>query len=177
MTPTPDDTGQLNDRRRDAPPPAPTLRDLVHAKVGKGRPITYAAFGQAAVDPVTGYQASSTLVQWINKGKPIKIAPKVLRAIAAGIREDPERVKRAAAREYADLRLDYDPALDFMPETVDDMTWDPVPDDHSAELVVTGSGQQPVSAQMKAMLLDLVRQVEQGTLPALSPPADSGSEE
>lgn len=116
--------------------PTPTLQDLVSARVGKGRPLTYAAFREAAVDPESGERVSSQVAQSINAGLPIKMSPTVLAAIAAGIGEDPERVRRAAAREYIGLELPYNPELDYMP-TLDDMADDPLPDEHGSDIVVT----------------------------------------
>lgn len=143
-------------------PPTPTLRDIVAAKVGKDREITYAAFGKAAIDPDSGKKVSSQVAQSIVGGWAIKMDPGVLGAIAAAIGENPERVRRAAAREYTGVHLDYNPELDYMPP-LDDMDFDPIPDEHGSDIVVTTSrkvGNTTPAPRSRAAILKRVRRIE-----------------
>lgn len=77
-----------------------TLTDLVAARVGEGRALTYRAFEERAVDPQTGYRPSKGTLWKVAKDQPIKLSPDLVRAIAAGLGMPPERVQRAAAYQY-----------------------------------------------------------------------------
>jgi transglutaminase-like putative cysteine protease len=81
------------------------LTRLVQEHVGRGRRLTFRAFEDQAVDPLTGYRISKSTAQELTRGHQIKITPPVLRAIAAGIGEDPARVRAAAIRQYIGIEV------------------------------------------------------------------------
>lgn len=153
-------------------PPTPTLRDIVAAKVGSGGEMTYAAFGKAAIDPESGRKVSAQVAQSIISGLPIKVAPQVLGAIAAAIGEHPERLRRAAAREYTGVHLDYDPELDYMPR-LHDMDFDPIPDEHGTDIGVTTDrdpGNLRPAPRSRAAILKRVRRIEDAQREAANQP-------
>lgn len=77
-----------------------TLTELVAARVGAGRALTYRAFEDRAIDPQTGYHPSKGTLWKVAKNQPIKLSPDLIRAIAAGLGLPTERVQRAAAFQY-----------------------------------------------------------------------------
>lgn len=79
---------------------AETLTDLVSARVGEGRDLTYRAFEDRALDPATGYRPSRDTVWKIAKGKPVKVSPELVRAVAAGLSLPLSRVQAAAAYQF-----------------------------------------------------------------------------
>lgn len=81
------------------------LTRLVQEHVGRGRRLTFRAFEEQAVDPVTGRRISKSTAENVAKGHQIKVTPEVLRAIAAGIGEDLTRVHRAAIRQYIGIEV------------------------------------------------------------------------
>jgi len=81
------------------------LTRLVQEHVGRGRRLTFRAFEEQAVDPVTGRRISKSTAENVAKGHQIKVTPSVLRAIAAGIGEDPAKVRRAAIRQYIGIEV------------------------------------------------------------------------
>ncbi|ODA69241.1 hypothetical protein [Streptomyces sp. AVP053U2] len=81
------------------------LTRLVQEHVGRGRRLTFRAFEEQAVDPVTGRRISKSTAESVAKGHQIKVTPEVLRAIAAGIGEDLTRVRRAAIRQYIGIEV------------------------------------------------------------------------
>lgn len=76
------------------------LTRLVQEHVGRGRRLTFRAFEEQAVDPLTGRRISKSTAENVVKGHQIKVTPEVLRAIAAGIEVHPDRVRAAAIRQY-----------------------------------------------------------------------------
>jgi hypothetical protein len=85
-----------------------TLRELVAAHAGTGRPLTFEALHQRAVDPVTGYQPSANHLWRIATGQAVKVNPPLMAAIAAGLGIDLIVVQRAAAVEYLGMVLPSD---------------------------------------------------------------------
>ncbi|CAM5719016.1 hypothetical protein [Streptomyces fumanus] len=81
------------------------LTRLVQEHVGRGRPLTFRAFEEQAVDPVTGYRISKSTAQELTRGHQIKVTPQVLRAVAAGLGEDPAKVRAAAIRQYIGIEV------------------------------------------------------------------------
>lgn len=80
---------------------AETLTDLVAARVGDGAQLmTYRAFAQAAVDPGSGYRPSRATLWKIRNGEPIKMDPRIVGAVAAGLGVALERAQAAAAYQY-----------------------------------------------------------------------------
>ncbi|MGW1039844.1 hypothetical protein [Streptomyces sp. NPDC002547] len=80
-----------------------TLTDLVAARVGRGRSMTYRRFEELAIDPDTGYQPSRDTLWKISHGKPIKVDAAIVRAVAAALNLPVERAQRAAAYQYLGL--------------------------------------------------------------------------
>ncbi|MFJ4649514.1 hypothetical protein ACIP6Q_39270 [Streptomyces bobili] len=81
------------------------LTSLVQQHVGRGRRLTFRAFEEAAVDPVTGRRISKSTAENVARGHQIKVTPEVLRAIAAGIGVDLGRVHAAAIRQYIGIEV------------------------------------------------------------------------
>jgi hypothetical protein len=81
------------------------LTRLVQEHVGRGRRLTFRAFEEQAVDPVTQRRISKSTAENVVKGHQIKVTPEVLRAIAAGIGEDIRRVRIAAIRQYIGIEV------------------------------------------------------------------------
>lgn len=82
---------------------AETLKDLVAERVGEGRDMTYRAFEAKAVDPETGYNPSRDVLWKVGTGRPFKLSPELVRAIAAGLGLPRWRVQAAAAYQYTGL--------------------------------------------------------------------------
>lgn len=80
-----------------------TLTDLVAARVGPGSAMTYRKFEELAVDPKTKHHPSRDVLWKISKGKPVKVDPAIVRAVAAGLGLPEERVQAAAAYQYTGL--------------------------------------------------------------------------
>lgn len=80
-----------------------TLTDLVAARVGRGRPMTFDQFEAAAIDPESGTKPSRGVLWKVAQGKPIMVSAEIVQAIAAGLKVDPDRAKRAAALQYVGL--------------------------------------------------------------------------
>lgn len=81
------------------------LTRLVQEHVGRGRPLTFRAFEERAVDPITGYRMGKSTAGEVARGHQIKITPAVLRAIAAGIGVAPSIVRAAAVRQYIGIEV------------------------------------------------------------------------
>jgi len=81
------------------------LTRLVQEHVGRGRRLTFRAFAERAVDPLTGRRISKSTAELVAKGHQIKVTPEALRAIAAGIGEDLGKVRRAAIRQYIGIEI------------------------------------------------------------------------
>ncbi|MFI1371285.1 hypothetical protein ACH4UY_04645 [Streptomyces longwoodensis] len=81
------------------------LTRLVQEHVGRGRRLTFRAFEEQAIDPVTGRGLSKSTAANVAKGHQIKVTPEVLRAIAAGIGEDLAKVRAAAIRQYIGIEV------------------------------------------------------------------------
>lgn len=81
------------------------LTRLVQQHVGRGRRLTFRAFEEQAVDPLTQRRISKSTAENVAKGHQIKVTPEVLRAIAAGIGEDIRRVRAAAIRQYIGIEV------------------------------------------------------------------------
>lgn len=81
------------------------LTRLVQEHVGRGRRLTFRAFEEQAIDPVSGKRISKSTAENVARGHQIKIAPEVLRAIAAGIGVSLAEVRVAAIRQYIGLEV------------------------------------------------------------------------
>lgn len=81
---------------------AETLTQLVSAAAGKGKPRTFEQLATLSVDPETGYSPSPNLVWKVASGAEVKINPKLVRALAAGLALPPDRVAEAARRQFID---------------------------------------------------------------------------
>lgn len=81
------------------------LTRLVQEHVGRGRRLTFRAFEEQAVDPLTQRRISKSTAENVAKGHQIKVTPEVLRAIAAGIGVDLGRVRIAAIRQYIGIEV------------------------------------------------------------------------
>lgn len=80
-----------------------TLTDLVAARVGPGRDMTYRKFTELAIDPKTKHHPSRDVLWKISKNKPVKVDPAIVRAVAAGLGLPEGRVMAAAAYQYTGL--------------------------------------------------------------------------
>lgn len=84
-----------------APQGTETLAQLIAAAAGeRGRGLTYAQLSERSVDPETGYKASANLLNRIALGADVKINPKLIRAVTAGLGLPPARVEAAATRQF-----------------------------------------------------------------------------
>lgn len=81
------------------------LTRLVQEHVGRGRRLTFRAFEEQAVDPLTGRRISKSTAENVARGHQIKVTPEVLRAIAAGIGVDRSLVHAAAIRQYIGIEV------------------------------------------------------------------------
>ncbi|MEV6105754.1 hypothetical protein AB0M28_13705 [Streptomyces sp. NPDC051940] len=81
-----------------------TLTELVAEHVGRGRPMTFRAFEDRAVDPDSGYKPSRTTLHKISQGLPVMLSPELVRAVAAGLGIPEGRAQAAAALQYAGYR-------------------------------------------------------------------------
>lgn len=92
-------------RQRDA------LTELVQQHVGQGRRWSTRAFAEVAVDPVSGWSPSKSLIGKIIKPLPYEITPALVSALAVGL-ELPREVVAAAAHYqvigYTDSELSAD---------------------------------------------------------------------
>jgi hypothetical protein len=105
---------QAGDDVTTTPPPrdAETLTDLVAAVAGtRGRGLTYEQLEEQSVDPKSGYRASRNLLNSIGRGQYVKINPKLVRAVAAGLGLPLVRVAAAAHRQYIGPWEAVDPGL------------------------------------------------------------------
>jgi hypothetical protein len=65
--------------------------------------MTYRKFEELAVDPKDGTSPSRDTLWKISHGRPIKVNPSIVRAVAAALNLPPARVQAAAAYEYTGL--------------------------------------------------------------------------
>lgn len=72
------------------------LTELVQQHVGQGKRLSTRAFAAAAVDPITGWSPSKSLIGKIIKPQPYIITPQLVSAIAAGLGLPREVVAAAA---------------------------------------------------------------------------------
>lgn len=79
-----------------------TLADLINARAGKrsGAPLSFEQLSEISVDRETAYQPSASYLWKIANGEDVKINPRLIRAIAAGLELPLDRVQTAAARQY-----------------------------------------------------------------------------
>ena len=81
-----------------------TLADLVSERAGKGPgrgpKLTFEQLSDKSVDPVSGYKPSANHLWRISAGHDVKVNPRLVRAIAAGLGVDRTRVLAAAARQF-----------------------------------------------------------------------------
>jgi hypothetical protein len=90
-----------------------TLAQLVHAVAGeRGRGLTYEQLRKKSIDPETGYQPSSNLLNRIGLGQDVKINERLIRAVAAGLELPLPRVQAAAARQYLGWQVAVDPGVE-----------------------------------------------------------------
>jgi hypothetical protein len=82
---------------------AETLTSLVADRVGEGRELTYRKFEERAIDPVSGYRPSRTVLWKVGNGQRVQIEPRLIRAIHAGLGLPLARVQAAAAFQYLGL--------------------------------------------------------------------------
>lgn|SRR5512134_191392 len=80
-----------------------TLSSLVAERVGTGRGMTYRRFEELAVDPKDKTSPSRDTLWKISHGRPIKVNPSIVRAVAAALNLPDARVQAAAAYEYTGL--------------------------------------------------------------------------
>ena len=80
-----------------------TLSSLVAERVGTGRGMTYRKFEQLAVDPKDKTSPSRDTLWKISHGRPIKVTPAIVQAVAAALNLPDARVQAAAAYEYTGL--------------------------------------------------------------------------
>lgn len=82
---------------------AETLTQLVSERAGRrdgqGK-LTFEQLAERCIDPKGGYQPSANLLWRIASGQEIKINERLVRAIAAGLGMDDQRVAAAAAHQY-----------------------------------------------------------------------------
>lgn len=98
--------GQLARKGSEMSDQSDALTRLVQEHVGRGRPITIRAFAAAAVDPESGEGLSKSTVGNLVQGHRIKIGPKVLGAIAAGLDVPLAQVQAAAMEQYIGITVD-----------------------------------------------------------------------
>lgn len=79
---------------------AETLAQLVSDQAGKGKRYTFEELANRSVDPESGYSPSINLVWTIATGKDIKLNPRLIRALAAGLGMTPGRIADAAHRQF-----------------------------------------------------------------------------
>ncbi|NEA61329.1 hypothetical protein [Streptomyces sp. SID12488] len=79
---------------------AETLAQLVSEQAGKGKRYTFEQLANRSVDPESHYSPSANLVWTIASGKSVKMNPKLVKALAAGLGLTPERVADAAHRQF-----------------------------------------------------------------------------
>jgi len=88
------------------PDQSDALTRLVQQHVGPGRPITIRAFAAAAVDPTSKERLSKSTVGNLVQGHAIKVNPRVVGAIAAGLRLPLATVQAAAMEQYIGVVVD-----------------------------------------------------------------------
>lgn len=91
-------------------PVSNALTRLVQTHVGEGRALRIREFAERAVDPETGWAPSKSLVGYIVAGHQVKVTPRLVRAVAAGLNVSLHHVQVAAAEQYLGLILDDSPA-------------------------------------------------------------------
>ncbi|MFD3929729.1 hypothetical protein [Streptomyces sp. NPDC058614] len=79
---------------------AETLAQLVSAVAGKGKKWTFEQLAARSVDPETNYSPSPNLLWTLAKGAAVKVNPKLVRALVAGLGLPRERVADAAHRQF-----------------------------------------------------------------------------
>lgn len=80
---------------------AETLAQLIATAAGeRGRGLTYSQLSERSIDPETGYKASANILNRIALGADVKINPRLVRAITAGLGLPPARVEAAAHRQF-----------------------------------------------------------------------------
>ncbi len=77
-----------------------TLADLVSEQAGKGKRYTFEQLSIRSVDPETHYKPSPNLLWKVASGQDVKLNPRLVRAIAAGLGLHPDRVADAAHRQF-----------------------------------------------------------------------------
>lgn len=78
-----------------------TLGQLIAAAAGtRGSGLTYEQLSERSVDSVTDYRPSANLLNRIALGADVKINPKLVRAITAGLGLPAARVEAAATRQF-----------------------------------------------------------------------------
>lgn len=80
-----------------------TLTELVAARVGPGRAMTYSKFQERAIDKESGHRPSRGVLWKIANGERVIIDKELVGAIAAGLNLPLERVQAAAAYQYTGL--------------------------------------------------------------------------
>ncbi|WP_030271235.1 hypothetical protein [Streptomyces sp. NRRL B-24484] len=65
--------------------------------------VTYRRLAESAIDPQTGQGLTHNSLWKIANGEPVKIAPWIVRAVAAAIGRDLREVQAAAAEQYIGL--------------------------------------------------------------------------
>lgn len=79
-----------------------TLADLINAVAGKrgGAPLSFDELAQRSWDETEDYRPSGSMLWKIAHRQAVKVNPSLIRAIAAGLRMDIDRVRAAAYRQY-----------------------------------------------------------------------------
>ncbi|MFH8792267.1 hypothetical protein [Streptomyces sp. NPDC017941] len=88
-------------------PEPETLATLISERAGKrgsGLP-TFEQLSERSEDPVSGYRPSANHLWRIASGEDVKVNPRLLGAIAAGLSVPLHRVQAAAARQFLGLEV------------------------------------------------------------------------
>lgn len=79
------------------------LADLV---LEAAKTTTYRELAKRAIDRITGYEIDHQMLWKIAQGKPVKINPALVRAVAAAVGKPDREVQIAAAHQYIGLIAD-----------------------------------------------------------------------
>jgi hypothetical protein len=133
---------------------------MIRAAIRPLGPLTYDAFLELAVDPESQYRPSRWLIQKLAKGEDIGVNPQVVAATSVPLQavgNTPEDIWEAAACQFIGPR----PFLDSGP--LHDMDFDPIPDEHGSDIVVTTSrdvGNTTPAPRSREAILKRVRRIE-----------------
>ena len=83
-----------------------TLAQLVRDHAGGEGKLTFVQLSERSIDPTSGYRPSANLLHRIASDVDVKINPRLVRAIAAGLGMPLPRVQAAAARQFIGWEVD-----------------------------------------------------------------------